>query len=246
MYDHSSRSLKDLAHVSTSQAPPYWEPNLELNGYPLKHWLADISIWSAGTELADEIQAPAVAQRLGGTCRDLVRGIDPGLLRNGRTNVAGDQESGLEVLIAGLVRRHGQYAVETSTTAIIELLRFDRKFKENIVESLSRFETLRQAANNMAGFTLPVPVLTWMLLEAVSVPRPMWPLILTPYGGQFLTTEQEFTQVVDSLRRQGHIAEKPHAGPSHWRERGKATAVMATTGAKRTREKTAVGPTSAA
>ena len=58
MYDHSSRSLKDLAQVSTSKVPPYWEPNLELNGYPSKHWLADISIWSAGTELAEEIQAP--------------------------------------------------------------------------------------------------------------------------------------------------------------------------------------------
>jgi hypothetical protein len=69
MLDHNSRSPEDPAQVSTSKLPPYWEPSLELNGYPFKRWLADIYTWSAETELEEEIQAPAVAQRLGGTCQ---------------------------------------------------------------------------------------------------------------------------------------------------------------------------------
>ena len=62
-----------LAQQSTSKVPPYWEPSLELRGYPFRVWLQDISIWAAGTELNEELQAPAVAQRLGGTARDIVR-----------------------------------------------------------------------------------------------------------------------------------------------------------------------------
>ena len=51
---------------STSKVPPYWEPSLKLKGYPFRVWLQDLDVWSAGAELADQLVAPAVAQRLGG------------------------------------------------------------------------------------------------------------------------------------------------------------------------------------
>ena len=60
---------------STSKLPPYWEPKLEQNGYPFRIWLQDVNLWSGGTELPEELRAPAVAQRLGGTARDLVRQV---------------------------------------------------------------------------------------------------------------------------------------------------------------------------
>ena len=47
---------------SSSKIPPFWEPSLELNGYPFRIWLQDVNLWSGGTELAVELQAPAVAQ----------------------------------------------------------------------------------------------------------------------------------------------------------------------------------------
>ena len=65
--------MAQLAQQATSKVPPYWEPALELKGYPYKVWLQDISIWAAGTELQDVLQAPAAAQRLGGTAKDLIR-----------------------------------------------------------------------------------------------------------------------------------------------------------------------------
>ena len=53
-----------LGH-STSKVLPYWEPALELKGYPFRIWLQDLDVRAAGTELQQEHQAPAVAQATG-------------------------------------------------------------------------------------------------------------------------------------------------------------------------------------
>ena len=98
-----------LAQQSTSKVPPYWDPSLELRGYPFRVWLQDINIWAAGTELIPQLQAPAVAQRLGGTARDLVREVPASELREGRYDGATGTQllTGLELLLQGLNRRHG-------------------------------------------------------------------------------------------------------------------------------------------
>ena len=69
---------------STSKVPPYWEPALELRGYPYRVWLQDLDVWAAGTELQAEQQAPAVVQRLGGAARELARSVPTQQLRDGR------------------------------------------------------------------------------------------------------------------------------------------------------------------
>ena len=121
---------------STSKIPPYWEPKLEQQGYPFRIWLQDVNLWSGGTELPLELQAPAVAQRLGGTARDLVRQVPVAELRDGRLDpITGAVETGLSILLRGLERRHGGFAVETSTRCIIELLQFKRKGAESIDEA---------------------------------------------------------------------------------------------------------------
>ena len=134
-----------------------------------------------------ELQAPAVAQRLGGTARDLIRELPPAELRDGRINaLTGDRETGLEILLRGLARRHGQYAVEVSTSCIIELLSFRRRSSESIDKAMSQCETQRNRVRQSApGFDLPVPVATWLLVEAVNVPRQMWPLVLAPLQPDF-------------------------------------------------------------
>jgi len=65
----------ELAQQSTSKTPPYWAPALEQKGYPLSIWAQDIEIWCAGTELTLDKQGPAIAQRLGGVARELVREV---------------------------------------------------------------------------------------------------------------------------------------------------------------------------
>ena len=94
---------------STSKIPPYWEHSLELRGYPFRVWIQDLDVWAAGTELAAELQAPAVVQRLGGAARELIRAVPTQELRDGRLDpVTGAIDSGLTILVRGLTRRFGQ------------------------------------------------------------------------------------------------------------------------------------------
>ena len=123
--------------------PPFWEPTLELRGYPFRVWLQDLDVWAAGTELNAELVAPAVVQRLGGAARKLVRAAPAQELRDGRVNPATQAvDTGFQILVRGLERRFGAFAVVTSTRVIIDLLQFRRKGTESIGEALARFETL--------------------------------------------------------------------------------------------------------
>ena len=207
---------------SIIKVPPYWDPTLENKGYPFRTWIRGLDVWAAGTELPAQLQAPAVVQRLGGAARDLVREIPTTELRDGRQDpVTGDVSSGLNMLTQGWTRRFGQFAVETSTSCIINMLTFRRLATENVDESLSRFETLRmQVRGQAAGFDLPVPVTSWLLLEAMHIPRRTWPLVLAPWHGRMPEDNEGLKNLCESIRHQGHIAETPE---NTWRRQGAST-----------------------
>ena len=92
-----------------------------------------------------------MAQRRGGTAKDLVREVPAEALRDGRVDPdTGHHHTGLQMLIAGLQRRQRQFAVEVSTQAIIRLLNF-RRGSESVDEALSRFETIRTQIRQQAS-----------------------------------------------------------------------------------------------
>ena len=218
---NSRQGFESFGH-STSKIPPYWEPSLELKGYPFRVWMQDLDVWSAGTELQSELVAPAVVQRLGGAARELVRAVPASELRDGRHDLAtGAITSGLQLVVRGLERRFGAFAVETSTRVIIDLLGFNRRSAESIDEALARFETLKgHVQAQAAGFMLPIPVLSWLLLERLHVPRRTWPLVLMAFQGRFPENDEGFRNLIDSLRHQGHVAESPQAGSNSFTGRG--------------------------
>ena len=124
---------------------------------------------------------------------------------------------GLTTLVQGFQRRFGQLSVETSTRCIIDLLGFRRRQAESIDVALARFETLRgQVQAQATGFDLPVPVLAWLLLESLYIPRRTWPLVLATWQGRLPEDDASLRQLLDSIRHQGHIAESPHAGSNSW------------------------------
>ena len=138
---------------STSKIPPYWDPSLERRGYPFRVWVQDLEIWAAGTELGEELRAPAVAQRLGGAARAIVREVPADELRDGRYDpVDGAQVPGLVLLIRGLRRRYGQLPIEASTQTIIEMLSFKRRPHESVDDALCRFETVRRLVAAQAAW----------------------------------------------------------------------------------------------
>ena len=150
----------------------------------------------------------------GDAARDLVRQVPVAELRDGRLDpLPGIIESGFQILLRGLERGHGGFAVETSTRCIIELLQFRRRGAESIDDALSRFETCRMQTQTLAvRFDLPIPVVSWLLLEAPRVPRASWPLVLILWHNQLPTGDEGLRQLMESIRQQGHIAEHPIAG----------------------------------
>ncbi len=113
----------------------------------------------------------------------------------------GVQEAVLGLLMRGLARRFGAFGIETSTRCIIELLAFRRRQSENVDEAFSRFETLRsQARGQGVGFDLPIPVTCWLLVEAMHIPRPTWPLVLSPWHNRMPENEEGLRQLAGSIR----------------------------------------------
>ena len=155
----------------------------------------------------------ALAQRLCGVARVLARHIPPDTLRAGAV-INQQRLGGLDVLLRGLTRRFGGFQEETAQHAIVELLAFKRLDTESIDDALGRFETLKATAGEVAGFDMGHGALAWMLLSSMHIPRPAWPLLLAPSGGTFPANADGFEQLMIAIRRQGHIAEHTHHGPT--------------------------------
>ena len=93
-------------------------------------------------------------------------------------------DTGPTIIVWGFERRFGAFSVETSTRVMIDMLQFRRKGTESIDEALALFKTFwGHVRAQAAGFDLPVPVLSWLLLEAIRVPRRTWPLALMAING---------------------------------------------------------------
>ena len=134
-------------------------------------------------------------------------------LLQGRPGLNGGQVSGPEIIVQGLVRKFGQFEVERSIVAIIELLTF-RRGHESIDEAISRFDVLKSKANNrVQNFDMPIAALAWLSLQAMRIPRSVWPLLFSNFGGQLPTDDDQLQAMMVAIRQQGHIAEHTHAGP---------------------------------
>ena len=210
----------ELAQQSTSKVPPFWAPYLEQRGYPFRLWVQDIMLWCAATELQPAQRGPAIVQRLGGTARDLCREVPVENIAHGRFDNAGNQiEDGVQMLVAGLRRRFGPLDVQTSISTIVELLTFRRKGGESIDDAITRFEALRARVSGLDDpFVLPVPVTALLFLEALHVPKAVYPLVLQGNNGQLPTTPEQLNAVMFTVRQQGHFAEHTHAGPANLAE----------------------------
>ncbi|CAK0852886.1 unnamed protein product, partial [Prorocentrum cordatum] len=215
----------ELAQQSTSKVPPFWAPYLEQRGYPFRLWVQDVMLWCAATELQQHQRGPAIVQRLGGTARDLCREVPVEAIAHGRFDQLGNLvEDGVQMLITGLRRRFGPLDVQSSISTIVELLTFRRQERESVDDAITRFEALRARVAQLDDpFVLPTPVLALLFLEALHVPKAVYPLVLQANNGQLPLTLDQLNSVIGMVRQQGHFAEHTHAGPQNLAEgyRGK-------------------------
>ena len=119
---------------------------------------------------------------------------------------------GIEILISGLRRRFGASEVETSVSAVIEMLTFRRLHHESIDDAIGRFEIVQGRAADLGNFQIGFGGLGWMVLNQLSVPQIHWPVLLQPFGGSFPRDEAQFHQLLVQVRRHCHIMERTHAG----------------------------------
>ncbi|CAK0801133.1 unnamed protein product, partial [Prorocentrum cordatum] len=215
----------ELAQQSTSKVPPFWAPYLEQRGYPFRLWVQDVMLWCAATELQQHQRGPAIVQRLGGTARDLCREVPVEAIAHGRFDQLGNLvENGVQMLITGLRRRFGPLDVQSSISTIVELLTIRRQEWESVDDAITRFEALRARVAQLDDpLVLPTPVLSLLFLEALHVPKAVYPLVLQSNGGQLPLTIDQLNSVIGMVRQQGHFAEHTHAGPQNLAEgyRGK-------------------------
>ena len=70
-----------------------------------------------------------------------------------------------------------------------------------------------RASNNVANFDMPVAATAWLFLEAMNIPRAVWPLLFNAFGGRLPINDDQLDVMMTAIRQQGHIAEHTHAGP---------------------------------
>ena len=143
-----------------------------------------------------------------------MRDVPVHVITQGRVDLVQGQISGPEVIVQGLARKFGQFEVEQSIVAIIELLTFRRNGHESIDEAIARFLLMKvRAGNNVANFDMPAAALAWLFLEAMRIPRNVWPLLFNGVGGRLPIDDEQLDAMLIAIRQQGHITEHTHAGP---------------------------------
>ena len=111
-------------------------------------------------------------------------------------------------LMHSLSERYSRLGEETRLSSLTDLLTFSRQGQERIDDLISRFDTVRQAANNQGQLALSFQGLAWILLRACQVNDMQLMQLLQPFGGLFPSNQAEYAQLTTLLRRMGHIIER--------------------------------------
>ena len=199
--------------LANSRIPPTWSVESDRR-YPLRKYIQDLDLWVRATDLPLERQGPAVALRLTGNVREMIREMPAEMISVGQDIVDAEgnvveHRTGIQCLVRALNARFGALEQEVQIFNVSELMTFQRYSHESTDEMLSRFDlTMFRAtdAGNIAPFN-PV-IRSWLVLSHLKIPRHSWPMLLAPTPRILPTTEQAYTQMIHYVRRNGHLYEK--------------------------------------
>jgi hypothetical protein len=196
----------------TSKIPPSWDPGWE-SEYPYHIYAQDVELWAVGVcELQIAQIGPAVALRLQGAAREIVRELNTNILMNGRqvidANQQAHQQSGLEYLLDILRSKFGILPQEYSIKCISDFLNIKKHNSENTDQFVSRFEVLRYRASQNAGMQITEPGSAWMILMLLGIPTTQWTILLFQTAGALPTTREQYSAFIMYLRRNGHLYDR--------------------------------------
>ena len=143
--------LNDLNLQSANgKIPPMWDPAFDRR-YPFRHYITDLRLWSAATDVPEQRQGAAAAMRISGAAKLLIREFDPQILiagqdvldPNGGINAMGQPNmihlTGLDILVRELTNRYAPLEQETQIFCISELFGFKKLQNENTDDLISRY-----------------------------------------------------------------------------------------------------------
>lgn len=196
--------------AANGKVPPAWGPEHEKQ-YPFRYYEADALLWCLANADDQAHKGPALAQRLTGSAKMIVRELDPNFLVNGQVvieNGAQVQLNGVQWLLRLIRRRFAPLDQEAQLHAISEFFSFQRLPQEDTDQVIARFEILSYRALHVGQAVLNEIVLSWMLLHHMRIPRDRWPLILAVTNGNLPIDAQQYQDFLLYLRRNGHLYDR--------------------------------------
>ena len=185
---------------------PYWNPD-DPNGLTFRAWVTDLMQWTMMTDLAPHAQAASVASRLGGTARELVRTLDPDEYFNGGM-INGVFHDPVTYIVTGLHQHYAPLEEETRLAAMTEFMAFSRRHGESMNSMLARYDLVRNRARVEGNFTFGVEGCALQLMRAINATPEQMTEYCREFNGVFPTTEEQFTQLKQLIRRRAHIIER--------------------------------------
>ena len=200
--------------MATGRVPPGWSLENDAR-YPLRHWVRDVEVWAASTDIAEARIGPACAQRITGAAKIIVREIPIQTLIQGQAvpDAQGNmiQVSGIGMLVRILERRYGSAPQEVQIHSISELMGFVRGHHESTDGVLARFEIMLNRAELQGGVVFGPQIKSWLLLSHLRIPRASWFTLLSPTQGMLPADNAEYIDFAQYLRRNGHLFDKTPA-----------------------------------
>ena len=200
--------------TATLKVPPAW--SCERNHhYSLRSWISDLVLWASATDVEAARQGAIAAMQITGSAKELVREIPPEHLAQGAWDQqTGQHITGLMLLVTTLARRYSPLDGEAQTRAVSDFLNFNRLPGESIDAFLVRFDVLRNRAAVRGGLGVNHQGLAWLLLKAVGVSVDQLDRLLQPLNGNLPQDEAQLAQLLERIRRQGHLFEGSYRHPN--------------------------------
>ena len=206
-HSHVGDAGPPFVGTATIKVPPAW--SIERNHhYSLRAWISDLILWSTATDVEAHRMGAIAALQVSGSAKELVRELPPDQLANGVIDPqTGNQITGLMLLVRTLANRYAPLEGEASIKAVSDFLNFSRLPGESVDAFLVRFDALRNRAHVRGGLGVNASGLSWLLLKALNLSADLVDRLLQPLGGQLPQDDPQLGQLLERIRRQGHLFE---------------------------------------
>ena len=196
--------------MANGRVPPSWGPEVE-RSYSFRNYENDVMLWTLASDMEEARKGPALALRLTGAAKMIVRELDPQMLVQGQIVAEGGvqiQLTGAQFLIRILRKRYAPLEQELQLHAVSNFFSFARQPQEDTDQVVARFEVVAFRARDVGGATVNEVVLSWMLLHHLRIPKDRWPLILSDTQGSLPNDPAQYQAFLLYLRRNGHLYDR--------------------------------------